>query len=67
MAWTQADLTALDEAIASGVLKVAYRDKTVTYHSLADMLRLRAVMKEEIDAGTSSAVDRYARAAFSRE
>ena len=45
MAWTQTDLDKLDSAIAKGVRSVQYTSGTVTYHSLAEMLRLREVMK----------------------
>lgn len=60
MPWTQTQLDALDAAIARGVLTVRYADREVTYHSLGDMLRLRATMAQAIasEAGTSST--RYA-------
>lgn len=48
MAFTSDDLAALDTAIKSGVRRVAYRDRTVDYHSLDEMLKLRAVMQAEI-------------------
>lgn len=48
MAFTQVQLDALDDAIASGALTVKYQDKTVTYRSLADMLRLRDLMAAEL-------------------
>jgi hypothetical protein len=44
MAWTQADLDALNEAIISGAQTVAYESKTVTYRSLDDMLRLQNII-----------------------
>jgi hypothetical protein len=34
-------LTALEEAIAQGVLTLSYEGKTVTYRSLPDMLETR--------------------------
>ena len=48
MAFTSDDLAALDTAIKSGARRVAYRDRTVDYHSLDEMLKLRAVMQAEI-------------------
>lgn len=41
MAWTQADLDALDEAIASGATSVKHGDKTVSYQSIDQMLKAR--------------------------
>lgn len=54
MAWTQTDLDALETAIKAGVRNVQFRDRSVTYHSLDEMLRLRDAMKQTIStaAGT---------------
>ena len=41
-------LTALEEAIAQGVLTLSYEGKTVTYRSLADMLETRRLMRREL-------------------
>lgn len=38
--WTQADVTALSNAIKSGVRSVDYADRRVTYHSLDEMMQL---------------------------
>jgi len=48
MAWTQADLDALDTAMKGGELTVRYGDGSITYRSLDEMLRLRAVMKQAV-------------------
>lgn len=48
MAFTSDDLAALDTSIKSGARRVSYRDRTVDYHSLDEMLKLRAVMQAEI-------------------
>lgn len=48
--FTTAQLTALNTAIASGTLKVRYADKEVTYHSLTEMMGLRALMRGELEA-----------------
>lgn len=39
--WTQAQLTALETAIASGARSIAYEGKTITYGSLDEMMRIR--------------------------
>ena len=48
MAWTQADIDAIDEAIASGASKVKYADKEVQYRSLAEMKSLRRDMADKV-------------------
>lgn len=53
MAWAQNDLTVLESAIAQGALTVKYADKEVTYRSLDDMLKLRELMKSEINGSGS--------------
>ena len=49
--WTSTHLAALEAAIAQGARTVQYGDRQVTYHSLDEMLRLRATMASAI-AGT---------------
>lgn len=44
--WTQADLDALEAAIAKGVRRVKYSDKEIWYHSLDEMLKLRDTMRK---------------------
>lgn len=59
MAWTQTQLDALDDAIATGARTVTVDGKTVTYGSVSEMLRLRKVMNREINgAGTASNIRR---------
>lgn len=48
MAWTQTDLDKLEAAIGRGVKTVSYQGETVTYNSLADMLRVRDLMRKEL-------------------
>lgn len=48
MAWTQADLDALETQMASGVLKVKYADKEVTYASFEDMKKARAMIRKAL-------------------
>lgn len=52
MAWTAAQIAALEAAIATGALTVRYADRTVTYRSLDEMLRLLEDMKDEVLART---------------
>ncbi|MDO9489523.1 MAG: hypothetical protein Q7J32_14200 [Sphingomonadaceae bacterium] len=49
--WTSAHLAALETAIAKGIRRVGYADRTVEYGSMAEMLQLRATMSSAI-AGT---------------
>ncbi len=48
MAWTQTDLDALNKAIANGVMSVRYADRSVQYRSLDEMLKVRALMTDEL-------------------
>lgn len=48
MAWTQAQLDALDAAIAQGARQVQYADRAITYSSMAEMMDLRQRMADEI-------------------
>ncbi len=52
--WTQTHLTALEQAIARGTLRVKYRDREVTYRTLDEMLQLRDVMRREIGQVSAS-------------
>ncbi len=50
MAWTQADLDALDKAIASGAVRVDYPNSgSITYRSLADMRSIRGEIQNELN------------------
>ena len=46
--WTTEDLKALEEAIAQGVRKVEYNDRTVEYRSLNEMLQIRELIKRSL-------------------
>lgn len=51
MAFTQADLDALDEAIASGVSEVDYPGgQRIKYQSISDMLKARRAIILEINS-----------------
>lgn len=61
MAWTQSDLDALDTAIKQGVRTVQFADRSVTYHSLDEMLKLRRLMQGEVSgsAGISCTLAKF--------
>jgi len=47
-AWTQEMLTALEEAIAKGVLIVKYQDKEIRYRTVDEMFKIRNEMKKAL-------------------
>lgn len=49
MAWTQLDLDAINQAIATGAKKVRFQTHEVEYQSLSDLLRARDVIKADLD------------------
>lgn len=54
MAYSQTDLDAIEEAIASGALKVKYADKEVTYRSLDEMMKVRDLIRRKLGATSIS-------------
>lgn len=57
MAYTTAQLIALEEALASGVLSARYSDgKAVTFQSIDDLKKAIAEVKSGISAGTTTRV-----------
>ncbi|MEW8253754.1 MAG: hypothetical protein AB2747_05330 [Candidatus Thiodiazotropha taylori] len=68
MAYTQTDLDRIEAAIATGQLSVSFRDKTVTYRSIDDLIKVKREIKASL-AGASSttpkAYPRYQTASFS--
>lgn len=68
MAFTQPQLDALDEAIASGVLTVRTADgKLVTYQNMSDLLKARDLVASSLaaSAGGGRAYPRHQLADFS--
>jgi hypothetical protein len=53
MAWTEADLNALDACIAKGEKSVTFADRTVTYRDVSEMLQARAVISAALAAASS--------------
>lgn len=50
MAFTLNQLSAIDNAIASGQLSVEYDGKKVTYRSIADLMTARSLVVSELTA-----------------
>lgn len=52
MAWTQAQLDTLEEAIATGARRMTYGDggnrKEIEFHSREEMMALRKTMRDEL-------------------
>jgi hypothetical protein len=66
MAFTQADLTAIENAIASGALRVKFSDREVEYRSMNDLCKARDVIKAAVDP-TVAASTRCTFASFTKE
>jgi hypothetical protein len=52
MAFTTDQLTELETAIAQGALSVRYGDRSITYNTYAEMIRLRDSMRSELGIST---------------
>ena len=53
MSFDAADLQAIDDAIASGELRVQYRDRLVEYRSIKELLMARTVIQNEVSSTTA--------------
>jgi hypothetical protein len=62
MAWTQSDIDILQAAITSGkgAKSITFADQSVSFHSIDEMLKLLAVMRQEVLAGVGGSRTRYA-------
>jgi hypothetical protein len=70
MAFTQSDLTAIENAIKTGTLSVQYKDRTVTYRSLNELQKIKALIEKDLLAASSAGTRMYPRhqvASFSDE
>lgn len=58
MAFSQAQLDAIEAGIAAGATTVSYEGKSVSYRSLDEMLRIRAIIRRAlgIDPAASQTV-----------
>ncbi len=54
MAYTIEQYSALQAAIAEGALSVRYADKSVTYRSLDEMMRILKLMATELGVNASN-------------
>lgn len=50
--WTAADLVAINRAIASGSNRVKFADREVQYQSLSDLLKVRQIISDYLNAGS---------------
>ncbi len=66
MAWSQAQIDAIEAAIASGELTVRFGDRTVTYRSMEELLQARSLIKEALAAESGTATDRFSFAQTSK-
>lgn len=48
MAFTQVQLDAIEEAIASGATRITYEGKSVEYGSLDTLLRVRSIIRRAL-------------------
>ena len=60
MAFTQAQLDALDAAIVSGELSVEYPNGSVKYRSLEEMLEIRDLLAGDLGLNDSKITRKYA-------
>lgn len=60
MAWTLAQLTAIEDAIGAGALRVKYADREITYADTASMLKVRDMMRRELGLADANAARKYA-------
>lgn len=67
MAFTQAQLDALETAIAAGTLEVSVGDKKVRYHSLDEMIRLREVIRNQLNTDAQTPKSRASFASFMKD
>ena len=51
VAFTVKDLEAIEQAITSGTTRVHYQDRDITYQSLTDLLRIKALIEEGLGLG----------------
>jgi hypothetical protein len=67
MAWTQADLDKLDAALASGsaLQTITFADQSFTFRSIDEMLKLRGIMQQALNAAAGTATTHRV-AAFSK-
>lgn len=55
MAFTQAQLDAIENGIASGTTRVSYDGKSAEFRSIDEMLRIRSIIRRALGLDTGSA------------
>lgn len=50
MAYTHEQLDAIESAIARGTTRVKYKDREIQYASLADLMSIRNLIRQELGA-----------------
>jgi hypothetical protein len=53
MAFSQAQLDAIEAGIAAGTTSISYEGRSVTYRSLDEMLRVRAIIRSALGLTTA--------------
>jgi hypothetical protein len=66
MSWTEAELSGLKRAYASGTLRVSYDGKSVEYGSASDLLARIRTIEAEIAAASGRPKPRRSFAAFQK-
>lgn len=67
MAFTQQQLDALETAIASGTLEVRVGDKSVRYQSMAELIKARDLIRDQLTASSDSPRSRASFASFVKD
>lgn len=67
MAWTQADLTTLDNAFKSGASSCTIGDKRTDWRSVDEYLKLRALALSDIATSAGSPTSLCTFASYSRD
>lgn len=66
MAWVAADLTAIEKAIAKGILRVQLTGGSVEYRNMDDLIKARNLIKGTLDAEALTPAVRTTLAKFSK-
>lgn len=67
MTFTSEQYTAICDAIANGILTVRYSDKTVTYRSLSEMIRIKSMMEKDMGVSVSDPFSRTRFTEYNKE
>ena len=57
MAWTQADVDSMKEAIASGAEEVQFSDRRIKFRSKQEMLDILKLMQDDIAGNNAGSVE----------